>query len=282
MSVITKLFVVLLVISSLLLSASVVVFVNRVEDFKTTSDGFKTKLTSANREVKDLTSGLASARQEKTDLQTEMTKQIGDLNRDVVTRDAAAADLKAQIAQASKDQQISLATNKGTADALKATQEENKGLQQTVTDSRAKNDELLKQNGELNTQVTVLDNKNRQLQKAADYAGELVVTLKAENATLRQKGATAGTSDAIVPDAGPINGVIRRVDIIGGKKYATISVGSSDNVAKGMKFSVVDTGAGKFLGYVVVDSVQPNEAIGQVEGPAVDKVQANLEVKTKL
>ena len=282
MSVITKLFVVLLVISSLLLSASVVVFVNRVEDFKTTSDGFKTKLTSANREVKDLTSGLASARQEKTDLQTEMTKQIGDLNRDVVTRDAAAADLKAQIAQASKDQQISLATNKGMADALKATQEENKGLQQTVTDSRAKNDELLKQNGELNTQVTVLDNKNRQLQKAADYAGELVVTLKAENATLRQKGASAGTSDAIVPDAGPINGVIRRVDIIGGKKYATISVGSSDNVAKGMKFSVVDTGAGKFLGYVVVDSVQPNEAIGQVEGPAVDKVQANLEVKTKL
>ena len=281
MSVITKLFVVLLVISSLLLSASVVVFVNRVEDFKTTSDGFKTKLTSANREVKDLTSGLASARQEKTDLQTEMTKQIGDLNRDVVTRDAAAADLKAQIAQASKDQQISLATNKGTADALKATQEENKGLQQTVTDSRAKNDELLKQNGELNTQVTVLDNKNRQLQKAADYAGELVVTLKAENATLRQKGATAGTSDAIVPDAGPINGVIRRVDIIGGKKYATISVGSSDLVKKGMRFNVINRQGGEFLGFLTVDSVQPNEAIGQLEGK-VDKIQAGVEVKTHL
>lgn len=284
MSVLTKLFVVLLVVSSLLLSASVVVFVNRVEDNKAVADGFKTKLNSSNREVKDLTASLAAAQQERAGLQNEMTKQMGELNRNLDTAAASLAESKAKVAQLEKDAQIALATNKGTADALKAAQEENKGVQQALTDSRAKNDELLKQNGELNTQVTALDNKNRQLQKASDYAGEKIVEVMAENAKLRQQlGSTASSAAAtLVPDAGPINGVIRSVEIIGGKKYATISVGSSDNVAKGMKFSVVDSKAGKFLGYVIVDKVEPNEAFGLVEGPAVDKVQANLDVKTKL
>ena len=282
MSVLTKLFVVLLVVSSLLLSASVVVFVNRVEDNKATADAATKKLASARREVEELNKALASSRRDLLDAQNEMAKQLGEQQRTILEREATIQEGKAKIAQADKDSQIKDATIKGNTDALKAAQEENKGLQAANLEIRNKYDDVLKQSGELNTRVTELDNKLRTTEKALEYNQELVAERNAEMATMRQKGSTAGGSSEATPDAGPINGVIRRVDIIGGKKYATISVGSSDNVTKGMKFSVIDSGAGKFLGYVTIDSVQPNEAVGQVEGPAVDKIQANLEVKTKL
>ena len=115
----------------------------------------------------------------------------------------------------------------------------------------------------------------------------MVVELKTQLAGNRQKGGpTGGTSSGtpagteITADV-PINGVVRSVDIIGGKKYATISVGSSDMVKKGMRFNVINRVGGEFLGFLTVDSVQPNEAIGQLEGK-VDKVQAGVEVKTQL
>jgi hypothetical protein len=282
LSVLTKLFVVLLVVSSLLLSASVVVFVNRVEDNKATADAATKKLASARREVEELNKAVASSRRDLLDAQNEMAKQLGEKERDIVARETTIQEKNAKIAQADKDSQIKDATIKGNTDALKAAQEENKGLQTANLEIRNKYDDVLKQSGELNTRVTELDNKLRTTEKALEYNLELVAQKNAELAGMRQKGSVAGGSSEATPDAGPINGVIRRVDIIGGKKYATISVGSSDNVTKGMKFSVIDSGAGKFLGYVTVDSVQPNEAVGQVEGPAVDKIQANLEVKTKL
>jgi hypothetical protein len=48
-----------------------------------------------------------------------------------------------------------------------------------------------------------------------------------------------------------------------------------------MKFNIVDTNGGEFLGFLTVDHVQPNEAIGQVEGK-VEKIQKGVEVKTQL
>ena len=49
MSPLTKLFVVLLVVLSLLMTASVVVFVNRVEDYRATSQTSKDELAAAQR-----------------------------------------------------------------------------------------------------------------------------------------------------------------------------------------------------------------------------------------
>ena len=73
MSVLTKLFVVLLVVSSLLLSAAVVVFVNRVEDFKTQSEGAKVKLTSAVRHAQELDTVVADQRKAFETLQGQMS-----------------------------------------------------------------------------------------------------------------------------------------------------------------------------------------------------------------
>ena len=173
-------------------------------------------------------------------------------------------------------------TAKGISDALRASQEENKGYLALNTELRTKNDELLKQNGELNTQITVLDNKLRATDKAREYAEEHVTELQTQIKNMGAGGgsATGGGSSSANPPA--INAVVRAVDIIGGKKYATISVGSADNVAKGMKFSIINRNTAEYLGSMTVDRVDVNEAIGQVEGGKIDKIQPGVEAKTQL
>ena len=68
MSVLTKAFVVLLVICSLLLSASVVVFVNRVDDFKKTSEAKESKIVEVGKLNSQLAAALEDIKKLKADL----------------------------------------------------------------------------------------------------------------------------------------------------------------------------------------------------------------------
>ena len=80
-----------------------------------------------------------------------------------------------------------------------------------------------------------------------------------------------------------INGVVREVRTIAGLPYATISVGSADNVTKGMQFNIVQRN-GAFLGKLTVDTVELNDATGRIAGPPdkLSLVQPGVEVKTQL
>ena len=75
--------------------------------------------------------------------------------------------------------------------------------------------------------------------------------------------------------------MIRSTRQIANLPYATISVGSSDNVAKGMEFKVIDRDQGKFLGTLTVDSVEPNESTGHLNGPRVGDIKPGTEVRTQ-
>ena len=288
MSVLTKLFIVLLVVSSLLLSAATVVFVNRVEESKDKTAQANAKRIAAENAAESARAVARDFRTHVDAVEAEAAKKVGEMQRSITGLESQIQAKDAQVAQLTKDAQVQVAGNKGLADAVKATQEENKGLQTAITDARTKMDSLLKENGELNTRVTELDRKNEQLAIANKYAQEKIAELLGENKILNAKVIAQGggrSPDAAAVQAaaaaGPINGVVRSVEVIGGKKYATISVGSSDNVAKGMKFNVVNTRTGAFLGYLTVDSVQLNDANGQLEGK-VDQIQAGVEVKTQL
>ena len=135
----------------------------------------------------------------------------------------------------------------------------------------------------MNTQLTTYDNKLRAVDRAREYAEEKNTEYQNTVKQLQQRMGTtaADTKSEGTASPGPINGVVRSVDIIGGKKYATISVGSADNVTKGMKFNVINRTTGDFLGYLTIEGLEPNEAIGPLEGK-VDKVQPGVEVRTQL
>jgi len=285
LSAITKLFVVLLVISSLLLSASVVVFVNKVEDYRAGNEKAKRDLASAKRDAEAAVRDLDAAHAASVSQAKDFATREGQLNKEITDRDAKVQELNASLAQATKDAQVKDMTNKGISDALRASQEENKGYLALNTEMRNKNDELLKQNGELNTQITVLDNKLRATDKAREYAEEHVTELQQQIKNMSGGGggnAAPGGGGSSLANPPAINAVVRAVDIIGGKKYATISVGSSDNVAKGMKFNIINRNTAEYLGSLTVDRVDVNEAIGQVEGSKIDKIQPGVEAKTQL
>jgi len=284
LSVLTKLFVVLLVIVSLLQSAAMVVYVNRSQNFAEADKELRRQLGNERKQVADLNNTVGVLTQRNLDQSTAASRNEGELQRQLTDAIAKTQEKENQNAQLTKDLQVKDATVKGTADALRAAQDENKGYQTLVAEIRNKNDDLLRQNGELNTQVTTYDNKLRAVDRAREFAEEKVAELTLQVKNLMQRVGTAsagGSAEAIPASAGPINGVVRKVDIIGGKKYATISVGSADNVTKGMKFNVINKSSGDFLGFLTVESVEPNAAIGQVEGK-VDKIQAGVEVKTEL
>ena len=62
-----------------------------------------------------------------------------------------------------------------------------------------------------------------------------------------------------VPPA-PVAGRVTSVDLIGGKKYATINVGTTENVQKGMRFDVINRESGEFLGFLTIDRVEPQRS----------------------
>jgi hypothetical protein len=49
-----------------------------------------------------------------------------------------------------------------------------------------------------------------------------------------------------------------------------------------MEFKILDRQGGNFLGTLVVDSVEPNEATGRLEGPKVAEIRPGVEARTQL
>ena len=58
------------------------------------------------------------------------------------------------------------------------------------------------------------------------------------------------------------------------------SAAGAPNVVKGMKFHVVNNS--EFLGYLIIQSTEPNEATGVLDGPGVERVHTGDPVKTQL
>ena len=279
MNALTKIFVVLLVVCSLLLSAAVVVFVNRVENYEGQSKKLNSDVAMYRAQANSLTNRLAEMDTTSRNAQTAADAREGELSRTATGLQKQITDLQGQVAQAQKDLQISQGTINGTAAVAKAAQEEMKGLLAMNAELRTKNDDLLRSSGELNVALTTKDNQNRALARQLEFEQERV----AELMTAARNAPKAGsTSDASPNPTSPIAGHVSSVDIIGGKKYATISVGSADNVQKGMKFNVINKSTGEFLGFLTVDRVESNEAIGAVEGTKIDKIQKGVDVRTQL
>jgi hypothetical protein len=282
LSFLTKLFVVLLVICSLMQTAAIVVYVNRSEDVGAVNKKLTSDVATARQLANSLTNHMSEMQAAMTASAQSAAQREGELARKITDAERQIQDANAQSAQAQKESQIKDATIAGTADALKAAQEENKGLQSLTADLRTKDDDLLRQNGELNIRLTDLDNRNRVLARSDEFDRERISELETQVKTIQQHGATPAGAETAPTPPGPIIAKVSAVDIIGGKKWATINVGSADNVQKGMKFNVINSQSGEFLGFLTVERVEPNEAIGQVEGAKIDKIQKGVDAKTQL
>lgn len=287
MSTLTKLFVVLLIVVSLLLSAGTVVFVGQVTDYKE-------KATIAQQEVAGKTAAANTARAEAEAARATAQEQISQVTQQLEEAKKLNNTLQQQMIE--KDTQLAAAQSQGRtqtvenltlAGGLKAAQDTQSRLQEQLGGLQGSNDKLVTQNAQLNQSVTDLTNKwevtERERKLLAEQLTESKNQVQKQAAMLRD----AGVSTAQFASAGSrvgapaINGVIRDVRPIQGVLYASISVGAADSVTKGMEFRVISKDTNTFLGVLTVERVELNEATGRLSGPHMSEIQKGAEVKTQ-
>lgn len=289
MSTLTKVFLVLYVVLSLLLVAGVVTFVNTSSDTKASVDAAKKDLAAAKEDNTRLNTQLNSiqtqttlALSQKDSVVTDLRNQLSGAQQQIAQRDAANAELTANLGLAT--------TAQSTAnDALKAMQAAYAERSKNYDDLRGAFDKQQRQLVDSGLHIDDLTNVVDVTRRQNKYFGEQVAQLQQDlgkaNAVLKQNGLTMNTTDnsALAGPAVPVNAKVEETQVIGGVHYATINAGSTDAIARNMRLSVVDPRSHQFLGYIVVDQVYPHQAIGRLEGPHVNDVQPQVaEVRSQL
>jgi hypothetical protein len=194
----------------------------------------------------------------------------------------------AALAQAGSSAALAAADSSRLTEALKASEDQKSKQQDIITQIRTDDAALVKKDSDLNITVSDLTNKLDVANRERENFGEQLSEAKSQNDNLVKilgdNGINPNQVGGIRANGGavPINGIVRDTRVINGIPYATISVGSADNVQKGMEFNVIDRQRGQFLGKMTIDSVEPHEATGRLEGPRVDDVKAGIEVRTQL
>lgn len=287
MSVMTKLFVVLLIICSLLLTAATVVFINRTEDFHKAAGIAEDQMRAAQRRAEIAANDANTARQRETEAIATANGKVSDLlariqtmTQDLAAKDAQVNDLNAKlgVAQANiGDQAAGLKT-----------------MGQNVADVTARNQALIAENDKLrltNAEIvganTDYSKRLEEAERERRFLNEQLMQAKSDLAkatgVLLDKGIPlnrpAVRNGASMPD---LKGIIRNVKTDEGRTYATISLGATSKVEKGMEFSVIDDKEGTFLGKFIVDSVEPDTSFGRLEGPRVQNVRPENLVLSRL
>lgn len=288
MSPLTKLFVVLLVVLSLLLSAGTIVFVNQITNYKADLAIATTQKEAAVAEKQRLIAEQETIRANADAQKQAAAQQVESIRQDLNRIRQELISAQTALAQQTNQASISAVSNTSLAGALQGAQSTLSAIQAQLSELRSSNDKFATQNEQLNLAVTDLRNQLDVTERERRLLSEQLTEARGQSdkqgAMLRDMGvspaqlASAGTRLS----APAINGVIRDVKPIYGVQYARISVGSADNVVKGMQFNVINHDTQQFLGKLTVETVEQNEATGRLEGPLVGQVRTGAEVKTQL
>jgi hypothetical protein len=283
LSSLTKIFVVLLVLSSMLLTSAIVVYVNREQNWKKLLDDSQAALALAQKSQKAAEADAVAAKAARSEAVAGQKSERETLTQQLTGKDQVISQLNVQVAELNSKNNLQAADIARLSDGLKSSQETQQRQQDIIVEARKSGDELTKRNTELNNKLDVTTREWRffkeQLAEAQKQVADLGKVLKDHGIEIKLALASAVGVRGGAPS---INGVVKDVRPIEGVPYATISVGSADSVTKGMRFQVIDRDRGEFLGFLVVDTVESNEASGKLDGPKIAEIKAGTEVRTQL
>jgi len=286
-SALTKIFVVLLVVLSLVQTAGIVVYVNRAQWYNKTLTETRQAVNAAKAEA--AAAQVAEANANNARQAAEMSAQ-NIRNSSQQTIDglrAAALEKESQIAQLNANNAQLVAAQKSAGDALSTLQKSFDTQNAQMADLRKTNLDLQRRDSENSVALVNWNNKfdtvNRQWRDATEQISELQNQLKGAQEKMHGAGIGPNTPPLNTEALVRVNGVVRKTENMNGVPMATISVGSADQVTQGMRFSIIDRNAAEpFLGYLTVTRVEPNEAIGTISGPRVNQIHPGVEVRTQL
>lgn len=284
MSVLTKIFVVLHVVVSLMLASGIIVYVNRTENFAANEKKAKEEATRerAGRQVAEHEAIAARGDRDARILEADARSLSYRAALDAKIGEVAGIQQQLVAAQSAqtKAEDAARASDLAAQGALKTVDAQ----QKVINDTAAKLTAMEKLYTETQTRVAQLTQERDGLNATVRRLREDVVALTEQLDEMRKtvSGKVASTDTNVAGGRETVlnlRGVVKAKRNINGIEYATISLGSADNVTKGMKFKVINKN--NFLGYLVVDSVEPNEAVGHLEGPNLVLVGPGSEVRTQ-
>ena len=263
MSALTKIFVVLLVVMSLLLSAGLIVFVNRIEhtakslqDEKNRADRNQALASASQAEAVAIRAERDRSVLEATRRAEALAAALEAANTAVAGSTTATAAAEARAREAEIDKAAAMS-------ALVAAQGAGKVQEESLVELRKQNDDVQRKYAEASIAVADLSQNVDALKAQLRRSREEVAALTEQT---QGQPTVAGERRSAAP-AQPLKGVIRSRRNIGGVEYATISLGSADNVTPNMKFRVLDKGQ-NFLGFLDIQQVENDAATGRLSGPA--------------
>ena len=289
MSALTKTFVILLVVLSIVMTSGMIVWVNRSESFNKALQMSKAAQAAAERQNAQLAAELQ-------DNKSESAKQLLLVQNLANNRQDQINTMAGQLTQAQTEIASLRSQNEQATAALNTSSQAQQVAQKTVetmgaqiSDLRKNLDSNAKRLVETELALSNFTNKYQVTNQQWRQALEEVAQLQGENKDLRERLNKAGVNpqgQARAVNNEPLihlEGVISDKRTIGGIPFATINIGASEQVAKGMTFKVIDPKSSQpFLGYVTITQVETNQAIGRLSGPRIDQIRAGNEVRTQL
>jgi hypothetical protein len=286
LSALTKLFVVLLIVCSLLLTAAVVVYVNLSAEWRTYSDDLKSQMDLLTRQKNDAMADAVAAKLREDKMGTEWSLSTAQLRTElsqaraelVAAKNEAAGLTTKRDMDAASIQSLGIAL-KTVQDNLNAVHKRNEGLIADLDKMKVESASTAAANTDYAKRLDATEAERR-------WLNEQVIQLQKDLATARNT--LAEHRIPVEPpavrslSAPPVNGLVMEVKVTDGQAFATINIGSAEKVEKGMQFKVVNQGGTEFLANLTIDAVEPNEAWGRLEGPKVKQVSKDCRVLTQL
>jgi chromosome segregation ATPase len=287
-SALTKVFVLLLVVLSLILTAGTVVYVNRAESFVQNKKQQDAAILAAKAQAESAAQDASMLHEQLNSMAAQMQNQrnlgdqtINQLRGAVAERDATIAQLNSNLLQATAGQ-------KSSGDALVVAQKVIGTQNDQLSDLRKENLDLAKRNSDDSLAISDLTNKYETVRSQWRDSNEQNTQLQNENKNLHETLHKAGIAENSAPDINReplvnVHGMVRSKQNIGGVAMATVDIGAADQITKGMQLKLIDPNShDPFLGYLIVDRVEPNQAIGHLSGPRVNEVRPGIEVRSQL
>lgn len=286
MSPVTKIFVFLLVVLSLLLSAATVTFVNTVENDRMVAENTIQGLRNSEARLAEESAMYQGQLTAATEQVNTLEGQINLLRQQSAQKDADLAKASAAEAAARTGETMSKADVNRLTSALNASTSAATESSKALTDLRTEFDKLVAQVNDLNIALNDTSNKlsvtEAQRRSLAEQFAEAKTNLDKFREALKDRGIDPDkVVGGVAAGAPAINGVIRSTFNTGGVDYAVISVGSEDAVKEGMEFNVLDQASSRFLGKLQIVDVQANEAVGRIVANDATLIVAGNEARTQ-
>ncbi len=285
MSALTKVFVILLVVCSLLLSAGLIVYVNNGQNYAEANARLEAELVAAQTKSAAEASRAQALATENARLTQTANTTVEAKNAEIVRLQTALAEKDVQIAKLNQQLAIQGVQLTSATEAAQAAQAQASRQAQEIAQLREQSNETMVRNTQLNERLSEVQNQLDATERERRFLAEQLTQAQQQASALSAQLTDAGLtpSPAYTPrtlSAPLIRGAITETRPIGGVPYATINVGASDGVQRGMQFRVIE--GANYLGTLTVEMVDAQEATGRLQGPRVEQVRSGTEVTTQI